>query len=73
MYELNNMIDDCCKDCKDRHIGCHNIETCSKWADHEKQKQKIYEKRLEDMRFKDQSLNHPKRKMKRRGKILKSI
>lgn len=34
-----------CKDCPNRRVGCHNVETCSFWAEHEKKKEKIYDKR----------------------------
>lgn len=43
-----NEYDDTCKDCPDRKVGCHNIKTCAKWAEHEKKKEKTYARRLQE-------------------------
>lgn len=39
------LYDEFCKDCPNRRVGCHNVETCSKWAEHEKKKEKVYKER----------------------------
>ncbi len=71
MEETVIRIDDCCKNCKDRHVGCHNIETCSKWNEHEKEKEKLYADRKMKMQTKDIEFNYSRRKMKRNGKSFK--
>ena len=38
-------FDNACKDCPNRKVGCHNVETCSKWAEHEKKKEEAYKDR----------------------------
>ena len=38
-------FDEFCKDCSDRKVGCHNVEICSKWAEHEKKKEEVYNER----------------------------
>ena len=38
---------ECCQNCKDRHVGCHNIETCEKWAAAEKKREKEKRNRAE--------------------------
>lgn len=40
--------DDSCKDCPNRRVGCHNAETCSYWAEHEKKKEIEYNRRLNE-------------------------
>lgn len=48
-FNMINMIfnnDHCCQNCPNRKVGCHNINTCSAWAKHEANKEKIYKERL---------------------------
>lgn len=35
----------CPPECPDRKVGCHNAETCKRWAEHEKRQKKCYAKR----------------------------
>lgn len=40
---VTTWIDNCCKNCPDRKVGCHDEATCSKWAEHETIKRSLYE------------------------------
>ena len=35
----------CPTNCPKRKVGCHNAETCERWAEHEKRKAEAYKKR----------------------------
>lgn len=37
----------CPPDCPKRRVGCHNVETCEKWAAHVEERRKEYERRIE--------------------------
>ena len=37
----------CAPDCPKRRVGCHNVETCEKWAEHVEKRRKEYERRKE--------------------------
>lgn len=43
---MNNYSNNICRDCPDRRVGCHNVDTCSKWAEHERKKKDEYDRRL---------------------------
>lgn len=58
-------IEDNCKNCPDRKIGCHNVETCSYWAEHEKKKEKLYKTRKEICERTSIEKTYFKRKMRR--------
>lgn len=64
--EMNN-IDNECKNCPDRRVGCHNVKTCSFWAEHEKKKEKLYKVRKEISEQTSMSIEKAyfKRKMRR--------
>lgn len=27
-------MDECCRGCTERHVGCHDPETCARWREH---------------------------------------
>ena len=58
-------FDEFCKDCPDRKVGCHNVETCSKWAEHEKKKEEAYKDRRKAYSFSQIEITNRKRKMRR--------
>lgn len=35
-----------CQNCENRHVGCHNVNTCAYWKEHEAAKEEMYDKRL---------------------------
>lgn len=40
---IDLMNDNVCRYCTERHMGCHNVETCEAWAEHERKKAEEYE------------------------------
>ena len=56
-------FDEFCENCPDRKIGCHNIETCSKWAEHEKKKEKSYHDRRKVCELSQIEITHRQQKM----------
>lgn len=59
------LIDNECKNCPDRRVGCHNVETCSYWAEHEKKKEALYKTRKEIYERTSIEKTYFKRKMRR--------
>lgn len=59
-----------CKNCPDRRVGCHNVVTCSKWAEHEKLKAELYSKKAEESEriYKDNDYIHKARQRIKGGK-----
>jgi len=57
------LYDEFCKDCPNRKVGCHNAETCSKWAEHEKKKEKVYKERQKVCELSNVEKTHWKQKM----------
>ena len=58
-------FDNACKDCPNRKVGCHNVETYSVWAEHEKKKEKAYNKHQKAYNFSQIEITNRKRKMRR--------
>ena len=56
-------FDEFCRDCPDRKVGCHNVETCSKWAEHEKKKEKIYKKHQKVCELSGIEITHRQQRM----------
>lgn len=38
---------DCCYGCADRHIGCHDVQTCERWAEAVERREKERKNRLQ--------------------------
>ena len=58
-------FDNACKDCPNRRVGCHSTEICSKWAEHEKKKEKVYKDRRKVRELSNVENAHWKQKMHR--------
>ena len=43
----------CCKDCTERHLGCHS--KCEKYINQKKEAEKIKEKRIQENNYSDAS------------------
>ena len=59
------VYDEFCKDCPNRKVGCHNVETCSKWAEHEKKKEQSYHDRQKVYSLSQIEITNWKQKMHR--------
>ena len=58
-------IDDKCKNCSDRRVGCHNVETCSFWAEHEKKKEEAYNERQKACKLSCIEITHREKRMRK--------
>lgn len=53
-----------CKNCPNRRVGCHSEAVCSKWAEFEEYKKKVYARRKKESDLIAIDRNRPKKNYK---------